>query len=230
MISVNNLYLRVNNDLARKSKGGYSANDEFNRDMVDAQELIYSYYYGLFEVNGRTMDSLSNFVQETEFNVNGSFPYPDDYRHKIDAKYVSYASASECGSPVSEIETVIKYINADEEYDLMSSAIRRPSLEKKRLYYTQYGNAFRLLPKSMDNKVRFKYLRQPRQPNRAVTLDLVNDEEVYDEPNSTQLEWPQQEFNNFVSVMLYFKGIQVRETALINWVAQRKGITMQNMQ
>ena len=49
----------------------------------------------------------------------------------------------------------------------------------------------------------------------------VNQEEDYDPATSIDLQWGEQDQTNLVDLMLFFKGIQVREGELLQWVVQK---------
>ena len=55
----------------------------------------------------------------------------------------------------------------------------------------------------------------------------MNEEENYDAGATVDLEWDAHELPNFVDLMLWHKGLQTRETALMQWVGQKSLIVNQ---
>jgi len=49
-------------------------------------------------------------------------------------------------------------------------------------------------------------------------------EEVYNDATSTQLEWNSEELSTFVDMVLFYKGIILRESELISWIHAKRSV------
>lgn len=224
-ISVKTIFDRVA-DLSRKDKSGYTSSEEFNRNLAQAQNMLMAYYYHRFEQEQEIVDNLNPFVVEKTLPIARSFvSLPQDYRHRLQLVYLFIQNDNCPPTPVPSYERIVMhYCSANEEALLESSAIRRPNLEKKSLHHTFVSNKIRVLPRDLTGYVELKYLRDSKQAVYATTLDTVNDQENYDPINSIDLEWEDQDTNNFVDIMLLFQGIATREDALFQFIQQRLAI------
>jgi hypothetical protein len=224
VISVERIYQRVVKDIARKGQTGYSSSDEFNRDLRDSENILYEFYYKNFQETQKVSDALEPFVKEKPIVISsGKVAYPSDHRHPLEMSYLKAVNSEECAEP-TYTEVAMDYLNANEERDTMNSAIRRPSIAKDLLYYTQVNKAMKVLPKELQGKVAYKYLKRPVYGFYAVILDTVRGIEVYDPSQSTDLEWNDQEETNIISLMLLHKGISVRDNDLIQFAITKLGI------
>lgn len=227
MISVQSIYKRVQ-DLSRKDKGGYMSKDEFNRDLNETQHVLMDYYYDRFAKQQYHVDSLAPFTKENHLLItNGFCDYPDDYRHRVEIAYAIienvYNNDCTVSNPTQE-EVSCRYLHPDEERLTITSAIRKPSLVKGRLYHTFVNNKIKVLPLTAKGYLVMKYISQPILARYETVVNPATDSEDYDISNSIDLAWNPQDEHNIVDIMLLFKGIQTRESALINWVIQKKQI------
>lgn len=226
MVSVKFVFDRVA-DLSRKDKAGYMSADEFNRDLAQAQDVLMQYYYEQYENTQRIVDSLMPFVKAQNLLINaGWVDLPSDYRHRLEVGYIYSENSNECGGgePLQD-PYPMRYLNANEEMETMQSAIRKPSLAKKLFYHLFLNNRIKVLPSGLVGYIYFKYIQVPPEAIYGVTLDVVNDQQNYDPSTSINLIWNEQDAHHLVDIMLLFKGIAVRESALIEWLQQKQGIT-----
>ena len=226
MIDIDFIFERVQ-DLSRKDKAGYMSSVEFNRDFSQAQDILYEYYYEQFERNQEIVDSLNPFHKEVQLVIsNGYCELPEDYRHRTEVGYLKVFNANACGPNEPTISPYpMPYINANEERETLASAIRRPNIEKNRFYHTFINNKIRVLPTSLVGYIVIKYLATPPTAIYAVTLDVANDQENFDPIKSINPIWNEQDAHHLVDLMLLFKGIEVRESALIEWVRLKQQYT-----
>lgn len=226
MINVQTLFDRVNTDLARRDKAGYTSNDEYNRALEEAQQMLMEYYHALFERTKSIAESVQPFLKKENISISaGSASNPADYRHLIKVEYVLLENTG--GEPT------VEYFPMNQEKtneNRSSSAIRKPvqGIEDTYAFGFESGGIY-VLPSTLSGKVRMTYLRAPTTATRAITYDAVNDLEVYDAGSSVQLEWPSQEQTNFVDILLWNKGLETRDSAVIQWVMGKKNF-QQNFQ
>lgn len=231
MIPVQDIIKRVQ-DLSRKDKSGYMSSEELTRDLNETQQMLMDYYWDRFSNSQDGIDSLNPFIKEVELQIkNGFVDFPDDYRHRIEMGNVfienQYGDNCSVSNPkVTEAE--LRYLHPSEERLTVTSHIRKPSVEKKRIYHSFVNNRIKILPKETVGYVVLKYLAQPPVAIYATTINPTTDKEEYDASNSVDLEWNAQDLHNIVDIMLLFKAIEVRESALVNWVMARKRIVDEN--
>jgi hypothetical protein len=230
MISVQLVFERVQ-DLSRKDKAGYMSSEEFNRDLGQAQNILFRYFYQQFEDRQQIVDSLNPFHKTVNLPIaNGFCEFPADYRHRTEVGYL-FVENPLCGLEQPTVEPIpMPYLNANEVMETLVSAIRKPSKEKKRVYHTFINNKIEVHPYSLTGYIKFKYLAVPPTAIYATTLDLANDQENYDPLNSIDLIWNQQDTDNLVDLLLFFKGLEVRESALLEWVGMKKQFTQSPIQ
>lgn len=218
MINVDTLYSRIK-DLARKDKSGYLTNDEFNRNLVNAQTAIYEYYFSIFEQTQVVPDRMAPFVVQGSFALpaSGLVALPSLFKHTLRVNFIKVTNVAG-GAPVtSKIEALP--IEATEIDLTLSSPVRGPSVANRNIYYRVAGTNLQVFNGGIHGGVEFEYLRQPETPERAVTLDTDNDEESYDSANSTQLEWDSHVEPHFVDVLLYYYGLPTRQSEIIQWLS-----------
>ena len=223
MISVQFIYDRVVKDLARKNQSGYTSTDEFNRDLIDSENVLYEYYYLKFQESQKISDALMPFLVEARLSINSGFvSYPSDHRHPLEMSYLKVVNDG-CDKP-TEVQVPMDYLNANEERETLISYIRKPSLEKDVMYYLQVNKKLKVHPISLVGDVTYKYLRIPNYGFYATTIDVSTATERYDESASKNLEWESQEATNIINLMLILKGISVRDSELFQYATAKMGI------
>lgn len=226
MISIEWLYKRLE-DLSRKDKAGYMSDTEFTRDVNQASNILLEYYHLQYEKGQNTLDALQPFITEKRLPiVNGYVDFPSDYRHRLELGYIYVTNTNKCeDNPPTQDPYPMDYLNSNEEMHNERSPIRKSSIEKKRFYHLFVNNKIKVLPSSLTGFVNLKYIRRPIDALYSVKFDTINRQQNFDAATSVDLEWSEQESHNIVDLLLFFKGLEVRETALINWVMQHKQYT-----
>ena len=219
MIGMEELYVLVNNDIARKDHAGYTSTDEFNRATNVIQGILMDYY---LEVNdARAREALRPFITETKIQAASTNYYnlPDDYRQKLDVGFETVYNNG-C-DPTFEIITA-NFLDFDEELEHKASVIR-----SRKKAYTFIGNQIKtVFPADISGRVYLKYYRNPTDAERGYSINSSTDEEEYNSASTTDLEWNQAEKSNFVDLHLLFKGISVRNTGLVQWVMTKQQLPL----
>lgn len=213
MIGINDLWLQVR-DLLRKDHAGWISSDEFNRLVNTCQELLFDFYLDTPDERGAN-DALEPFDTTTTLAPvsKGKFSLPGDYKDRNELGIIRSA----CGDTTPYPAT---YIDRQGLYQAQYSPIRRPTL-----FYPKYhirGNYLYVYPLDMKGVVVFRYYRQFAQAARAYVLNTTTQEEEYDSGNSVDLEWGTGELNNFIDLILFHKGLALRESELVQWIQSRK--------
>lgn len=219
MIPVDRPYERVK-DLARKDKSGYTDPDEYNRNLRDVQHQLMSYYISMLETGQPFPENLNPFLKRAEASVStGIVTRPDDMRYVLEV-YCGYLETIDCKT------TVVYYpaadVKAGELGDVLSSAIRKPSLSKPVFYFE--GGTIRVEPKDFTHAV-VRYVKMPPDAIYGYTVDEDNDRIVFSSGTSTNLIWLPQDEHNIVDLLLFMKGLETRDTALIQWVSGKRQLT-----
>lgn len=215
MILMQDLFLRVNTDLVKKGLGGFANNSTFNRAVNEAQVILMEYYAEKYRFSQNLADAVLPFLETADIAItSGTFSFPSDYRHLLSAAYISYTNSD--GEPV-ETETILNESLPNEQL----YAYRKPTLGKPKTYKYELGAVNKIKPSTLAGKVRVTYLRVPAEASRAVTNNVTTDDEDYNAGSTVNLEWPSHEFVNFVDLLMFAKGVEIRETDLVNWVAGR---------
>jgi len=223
-ISVEYLRNQVNS-LAKKDQAGYSTDAEFNQSLQSAQTLLYEYYYKQFEATGKIHDALETFIKEIPVTLTGgSAPLPTDEFHRLEVSY--RLVLNDCATPQVSIVPV-DYMQTNEEAYILSSPIRKPDVNKKIIRHTYKNGRLYVYPITV-TEVNYKYLRQPAAALYVSTLssNANGDFRVFDPINSIDLEWAEQETNNFLDLLLFDLGIELRSSAILEYVRlkQQEGL------
>lgn len=218
-------------DIGRYTESGYLANDEFNRAVNLAQVNLLEYYTRDFEIVHLYMDSLFPFITTSLLSgAAGVFDIPADFRNDIrQGQYVETVNDPDCEDEPSEVVYSVRYIKAGSVNLIRGSAIRGADTAKRRYRYYYEDGKVKLLPEGLPGGFRLKYVRTPATIARAVTLDAVNKVENYDAGSSVHPEWLDKDLDNMVDLTLLFLGIEVRESDLVQWVAQKNQIVKPEM-
>ena len=218
MINVNDVYEQVAT-LSRKAENGYHSGEDFNAQARLVQAYLFDWYFARSEKNQRIVDSLRPFIKEPVLPINsGEVALPSDYRHRIEVA-VGYVQ----NNTDTEFYPA-PYIDGKEEVRSSRSYVRRPSITRKRFYHTIKASTIKILPTDFNGVVRLKYLAYPADVNWASQIDTDNDVENYTSTGSIHFEWEPMDEQNIVSLFLFLKGIQTRQSELIQWVAEQRQI------
>lgn len=211
MIDVKELYDHIQNILLVK-QAGYFSSVEYNSDLKRAQNDLLLY---LTASDDKRVSSILR-VFETEVTLNSGDSLPTDYYYDLGVTSYYFKNSS---SGVQKVQFPAIKIDTDEEEFIISSPIRRPSLKNKVSYYAIKGSRFYGYDSSL--KYILKYLRYPNTAYYAVTIDYVNEIEVYDSANTIHLEWAQEAFTYFVDLIAYYRGAGNREASIIQWLSSK---------
>ncbi len=216
MIDVQVLFNRVNVDMVRKGIGGFSTNDQFNRGMNEASDILFEYWSVKSFQDQDVLDALMPFISSFDAVISaGTAAYPATYRRMLSIEYKKVDNST--GEPVIEL---IPMINVPQNQKRM--AYRKPVKSDKKTYGYEFGSTSALLyPSELTGEVRFKYLRYPVTANRAVTVNVTTDDQDYTTVGTVQLEWPAHQLTNLVNIMLMDKGVEVQRTELTDFAAAR---------
>lgn len=226
MISVDALYRSIR-DLARKDKAGYLSNDEYNRNLKRAQDIVLEFFFNQFEETQEVPEALARFIKTQTISVqNGLGDLPSDYELilRVTAKKPVYNDGG-C-EIISYDESIVTPINASEISLTKTSPIRKPSFERGTARYRTKGVSLQIFPEE-SIPVELEYIRTPVTPFRNVTIDVANDEENFTSSGTTNLEWGSSEERIFLDVLLYYYALPVRESEILGWLANKQGITKQ---
>lgn len=224
MISVDLLW-RMIQDLARIDHAGYSSTDEFNRNLVLAQEDMMDYYVMMYESTTRIGEGVRPLVAENRIPKSGdSFPLPSDYRQRI-AFGSEIWSACPDGGESSFSVYPIDYKSQNEIWGVLSNEVDKPRLLDPSTYAVEvFGDTIKVYPSSFKGAIRLKYFINPPVAERAYTLNTTTQEEELDSGATIDLVWPASEISNFIELMLLYKGISIRDGEVAQWVAQKRNI------
>jgi len=228
MINVDTLYSRIK-DLARKDKAGYLSNDEFNRNLLNAQITIFEYYFEQFESTQVVPDRLAPFVVRGNYVLpaSGLVTLPSNYKHHIRANFLKTVNVAGGQPTLTKIPAIP--IEGTEINMTLSSPVRGPGISKGNVYYRVANGKVEVYVGGAPGGLEFEYLRQPTTPSRSVELDLTNDEEGYDSGTSVQLEWDSHDEPTFVDVLLYYYGLPTRQSEIIQWLSARNQLTKSSL-
>lgn len=213
MIDVNSVYQQVQT-LSRKNQAGYASGNEFNDQVRLVQNILFDYNMDRYEKDLGIADSLHPFLQSVAIPiVAGRVTLPTDYRHRVEVSvgYISGAVTTYYSAP---------YLQGNEEQETNESYVRRPNIERRRFYHTIDASGIKILP-TMNGKVLLKYLRQPVDAVWAFDDNTTAYTEDYNSATAVHFEWEPKDETNLVDLFLYLKGIQVRQSELLEWVATK---------
>jgi len=123
------------------------------------------------------------------------------------------------GNIVKQPIVVVK----DNEWAMnLGSSIIAPT--KKRAIANIQSDKFLIEPSNLINMVNLTYIRVPETP--VWGYNVTNNRPVYDSSKSTNLDAPQQAFNEIAMITLEFIGIRIREQELIQAASgmENKGV------
>lgn len=225
-IGVNDLWLAVR-DLSRKDHAGYTSSDEFNRILVQAQALLAEYYLETVHSNARSSSALRPLFTVVDLSPASSLYYnlPADFMEKA-AVQLRFVRSNGTATPTIE-RYPADILHEDEAKYTITSAVRRPRLDVPDSYAVQFLNGQIYVPMDgFTGKVTLSYWKYPPTATRAYSLNLTTQEEEYDAGSSIDLVWNIQDLPNFVDLMLFHKGIAIRDSEILSWVAAKKGLSL----
>lgn len=209
MIDVGYLYDKVN-DILVANQGGYFSNDEFNRDLQQAQYDLLLY---LTPGTDRRVNEVLKWLITDVYYTTDIAALPSDYYMRLD-------SAIEVGIGKRIVQVPAYELNTDDAISSIFSPVREPSITTRTAYFYIHDNQVAWFPK-VNGRYMLRYLKYPPVAQRAVTIDTVNDIEVYDPVNSIHLGWPAQALPYFIDLLSYYRGIENRDSEVLQWVAAK---------
>ena len=148
-------------------------------------------------------DEISPMLESDTIAIsNAVFPKPSDMYHFIS---------------LTNNRIKIEELRDKEYFERIRSSVAPPTLEFPVMRRTK--NAFEVRPEQIQS-VDINYVRTPVDPEWAYTV--VNNEPVYDEPNSTDFELPVNMLQDLVMEMLELVGLPIRRTDLVNYSIQQQ--------
>lgn len=160
-------------------------------------------------------------------SFNGEMPIPDgvntDLNGDVMPKYWSLSKLSHRYQSNGKIITMPISIVKDNEWALnLGSSIISPT--KKRAIANIQSDKFLIEPSNLINLVTLSYIRTPKTPVWAYTT--TNNRPVYDAQNSTDIDAPDEAFNEIAMIVLELIGIRIREQELVQAAAglENKGV------
>jgi len=202
--------------LLSKDKAGYFSSDEFNRFSIMAEQTLFRFYLKHFEEHGLFADTMRQFneLSVLGLDANDRFSLPSDMARRGILWWKKLTNVPG-GSPSVE-RVKIQYLEKEELQDTLDSAIRKPDVTKNRLYFSYVDGKAQVWP-SISGPVELDYLRSPEYAERGFTLNATTDEEDYDSSSSTDYEWPDNERQNIVALVLMQYGLVLRENDVVQW-------------
>lgn len=226
-INVDTLFTRVNEDLARKDKAGYNDSTEFNRSLTAAEILYQNFCIEKYQASREISESLRPFM--VSFNQpisNGYVTLPSDYRYSTDSR-VKLVVNNPGGQPTTS-EYPCEEIKNSQIGFMQRSVVRGAGADNEIFYFQLFPTKKKIFPFPTRGNFLMTYIRVPTYGVRAVTVDTANDQENYDANNSVQMEWNQQDQIHFEDILLYYKGIQIRDSEILQWIAAKDQSIKQN--
>lgn len=215
MIAVQDLYLRVQDTLV-KNQSGYFSNDEFNRLVNVAQNDLMLFYA---PADGqRAHDALRPFITDYQVVASPTIALPGNYRYKLNARC---RIGEQVGATAQFNWYQADFLETDEDFDELQSPIRKPSIANRTFAYRITSAGILLFP-TFSGLFELSYIRRPFSAIRAVTVDTLNDIEVYDSVNTDDLEWNEEQVNEFHDAICFYMSIQIRESEIVSWLANRQ--------
>ena len=223
MISAKLLFDIVNKNLSGFQGGGYSDVGRFNRDLLVAQEILFDFY----RRSGTGLDERSLYLfaksEVVPVSTAGVLTLPEDYR-EVRSVFVEFL-VSDCGTTTA-IPTVYKPVTPQQLDQLRLDAILKPNAASQCAYRIFDQGSLAVAPVAQE--VTLRYYRSPITPSLVLTYG-ADDLETEDTAATVNLEWPEAELDNFVTLLTFQKGITDRESALTQYAqlrAQGAGVTL----
>jgi hypothetical protein len=220
-ISVEYLRNNLNSELS-KGQAGYFSDEEFNDFLKSAQITAFEYYMNKkMKASKQVEDALSPFLKrETLSYTNGVSPFPTDYYHS-DTMFYKWTQNT-CNGLVEE-DLPVPFITQSQYSGYISDYLRKPSIAKKRIYYSFINNKIEVYPKSITN-TDFVYYRPPQEARYASNIIGTpnGDFEQFDAANSVDLEWNVAQQEDFMDLLLFFSGISLRESEIVSYAKMKQ--------
>jgi len=224
MISIYSLWESVR-DLTRKDNAGWTDMDEFSRLVNNAQQDLFDYY--IAEEFSRAKSALQIFIKEATLSQSlpSYYNLPSDYRYPLVSGAVVIQSA-DCTPSIDNYPA--DHLDSDEALLVLRSPIRKPDLAKRRFAFEILTDKIKAYPKEFKGRWYLKYYRNPTAAVLNYTLDTVNQLQTYNPVGTVNLEWPENERQNFIDLILVYKGALLDKPGLVNWAMAKKSLNQKN--
>lgn len=233
-MTVDDIYKTVN-FLANKHQSKAISPEEFNLALQLVNLEFFKEKYGLpeeyrpgvhlprqaWQMTQKITDDLSFLLLSASITIDadGMGTLPTNYVHHSSTAFKYVLNAEECGSGQQPGVCLvpIEVIMDDEWNTRLCDSIMEPTLRYPVMRF--FGKTIEVAPKKLGT-IEMKYLALPQTPERRFTF--TNDDDVYDANLSTQLQWPEQTHPDFISRILVYVGINIREYDIVNFAQLRK--------
>ncbi len=211
--------------LSNKDQAGNTFTvNEFNLWLRRAIDALFSKEYGLpedykpgaplpnigYELTQRIKDDLRVFKERPVLNVdaNGFMVIPADYVHYTAIDYLKITNQVGQNPNVEDFEVAVIDDNK------WSSRKRRKVkvADKDNPICNFQAAVIEFFPKDL-MKVRFTYLRYPKEPVWAFTL--VDDVEIFDASSSVDVELPENLTNDLTTIMVNYLAVKTKDEGLL---------------
>lgn len=221
-MTVNEIY-ETTRLLLSKDHAGYFSNDEFNRLLKLSESALFEYYLSLWEKSRVISAPILVFHKHENITASGGvFAFPDDYRYRTE---VLPRVVEVDGTTVNITGHPAYYLPAGSKGLTLTSAIRKPSIANRQFFYEENEDGFTLYPTG-NYQIQLYYFRNIVYAVRGVVINETTVQEDYNSGSSTQPEWGDNELDNLVDLVLFFKGIRLRENAIIDYIATKKNLAI----
>lgn len=225
MINAVELYNAVHDKVKSEENGSLSILS-YNIKSKSAEIKLLDYLTGDLEGmkppepynNQKLRDALQLFVATDTKQITGNgSPVPDNYYRFQNLNVIgSYLDVNDCGEEVmvSKGDTVIELLGSQQFDKRCLTKIKdlRPSMKKPIAKIS--NNSFQYKPIDLGS-VKLEYVRYPIFGQIKVKYDALYNEDVPDEINSINYEWPMYAFNLLVWFISGMYAIGTREKALV---------------
>lgn len=222
MISMLSLWESVR-DLTRKDHAGYTSKEEFNRLVNNqAQQDLFEYYISVAGINSRARMALQPFIVEATLTqtLPQYYNLPSDFRYPLNAGAVVLESGCD---PIIE-NYPSDHWSSDEDLLSLRSPIRKPSIAKRKFAHEFLTGKLKSWPKEFTGRYYLKYYKTPPTATLGYTLNTSTQEEEHNAGTTVDLAWPTSETQNFIDLLLLYKGVILTKGDLVNWVQAKKSL------
>lgn len=227
-MNVNEIYQSVRTLLRKDSHvSGYLSAADFNRISQLAEIELFKYWSEIMDGTLSVPTAMRPFITPSDDlfqDTSGMVSLPSNFARLLSCEYV--ITGTNGGQMSFQYHTSIP-VKESELANLKHSAVRGPSVARKRFYHTHVGDSLAMLPAVQGNAAQIRYLRYPTYGVYGVTQNVSLDQEDYDSATSVDYEWPDIERQNLIDVILFMYGISVRSNDIVSWIQARKQATTQ---
>lgn len=214
-MDLNDLYERLNFYI-NKSQGGWYSPEELTEMVDTAQLILFNSYYDKYATSQRLNDALAPFKTDYQFTLittpDGLIDTPADYR-KLLALYTVVT-----GSDNITRKRAVEIINEEELAIRLNSQVAPVTVNDPIAILKADWN-IQLYPDQPAAGI-LTYLREPAEPFFAYSV-VSGRVIVYDQANSTQLEWSDNDCQMIILLALNGLGINLSEADILQYSEQK---------